>query len=111
MHGVFIFILLFAVIWSFNLSLKFKRIFSPSLLSFLRTDQSQVYPLILIRLIFCLPLLSRSSSGKSVVPEPKDEVQAAEVGGGGLGVAAEEERLASHKPLEAGDQTGEPGGN
>lgn len=46
-----------------------------------------------------------------MVPEPKDEVQAAEVGGGGLGVAAEEERLASHKPLEAGDQTGEPGGN
>lgn len=51
---------------------------------------------------FC-PSFIRSSPGKSVVSEPKDEVQAAEVGGGGLGVSAEEEGLASHKPVETGD--------
>lgn len=56
------------------------------------------------------PLLLRPA-GKSLVPEPEDEVQAAEAGGGGLGVAAEEERLASHKPVEARDQTGESGRN
>lgn len=50
-------------------------------------------------------------SGKSVVSEPEDEVQTAEVGGGGLGVSAEEEGIASHKPVETGDETGEPGGN
>ncbi|XP_032363235.1 homeobox protein EMX2 isoform X1 [Etheostoma spectabile] len=43
------------------------------------------------------------NSGKSVVSEPEDEVQAAEVGGGGLGVSAEEERIASYKPVEDGD--------
>lgn len=42
-------------------------------------------------------------SGKSVVSEPENEVQAAEVGGGGLGVSAEEERIASYKPVENGD--------
>lgn len=45
----------------------------------------------------------RSSPGKSVVSESEDEVQAAEVGGGGLRVAAEEEGIASHKPVETGD--------
>lgn len=50
-------------------------------------------------------------SGKSVVSEPEDEVQATEAGGGGLRVPAEEERVASHKPVEAGDQTGESGGD
>lgn len=44
-----------------------------------------------------------SSPGKSVVSESEDEVQAAEVGGGGLRVAAEEEGIASHKPVETGD--------
>lgn len=43
------------------------------------------------------------SPGKSVVSESEDEVQAAEVGGGGLRVAAEEEGIASHKPVETGD--------
>lgn len=46
---------------------------------------------------------SRSSPGKSVVSESEDEVQATEVGGGGLRVAAEEEGIASHKPVETGD--------
>lgn len=50
-------------------------------------------------------------AGKSVVSEQEDEVQAAEVGGGGFGVSAEEEGIASHKPVENGDQTGEPGGD
>lgn len=49
--------------------------------------------------------------GKSVVSEPEDEVQEAEAGGGGLGVAAEEERLASHKPVEDGHEAVEPRGN
>lgn len=44
-----------------------------------------------------------ASLGKSVVSEPEDEVQAAEVRGGGLGVSAEEERIASHKPVEDGN--------
>lgn len=38
-----------------------------------------------------------------MVSEPEDEVQATEVGGRGLGVSAEEERIASHKPVENGD--------
>lgn len=38
-----------------------------------------------------------------MVSEPEDEVQATEVGGGGLRVSAEEERIASHKPVETGD--------
>lgn len=64
------------------------------------------------------PLLSTPSPrilptcpGKSVVSESEDEVQAAEVGRGGLRVAAEEEGIASHKPVETGDEAGEPGGN
>lgn len=58
-----------------------------------------------------LSLPPPTSSGKSVVSEPEDEVQATEVGGGGLRVSAEEERIASHKPVETGDQTVEPRGN
>lgn len=46
-----------------------------------------------------------------MVSESEDEVQAAEVGRGGLRVAAEEEGIASHKPVETGDEAGEPGGN
>lgn len=46
-----------------------------------------------------------------MVSESEDEVQAAEVGRGGIRVAAEEEGIASHKPVETGDQAGEPGGN
>lgn len=46
-----------------------------------------------------------------MVSESEDEVQATEVGGGGLGVSAEEERFASHKPVETGDKAVEPGGN
>lgn len=38
-----------------------------------------------------------------MVSEPTDEVQETEVGRGGLGVSAEEERIASHKPVETGD--------
>lgn len=50
-------------------------------------------------------------AGKSVVSEPEDQVQTTEVGGGGLGVSAEEKGDASHKPVETGDETGEPRGN
>lgn len=49
------------------------------------------------------PYPPSSSPGKSVVSESEDEVQAAEVGGGGLRVAAEEKGIASHKPVETGD--------
>ena len=61
--------------------------------------------------LFVFSLFFPPSSGKSVVSEPEDEVQATEVGGGGLRVSAEEERIASHKPVETGDQTVEPRGN
>lgn len=61
--------------------------------------------------LFVVSLFFSPSSGKSVVSEPKDEVQATEVGGGGLRVSAEEKRIASHKPVETGDQTVEPRGN
>lgn len=46
-----------------------------------------------------------------MVSESEDEVQAAEVGRGRLRVTAEEEGIASHKPVETGDEAGEPGGN
>lgn len=59
-----------------------------------------VYLVKLIRVFLVPPLLY---AGKSVVSEPTDEVQETEVGRGGLGVSAEEERIASHKPVETGD--------
>ncbi|XP_035027654.1 homeobox protein EMX2 isoform X2 [Hippoglossus stenolepis] len=70
-------------------------------------DPSTFYPWLLHRYRY----LGHRFQGKSVVSEPEDEVQATEVGGGRLGVAAEEERFASHKPVENGDETGEPRGN
>lgn len=70
-----------------------------------------LYLVTLILSFLCFLSLSPPSSGKSVVSEPEDEVQATEVGGGGLRVSAEEERIASHKPVETGDQTVEPRGN
>lgn len=60
-----------------------------------------VYLVKLIRVFLCPPPLLYA--GKSVVSEPADEVQETEVGRGGLGVSAEEERIASHKPVETGD--------
>ncbi|XP_041803541.1 homeobox protein EMX2 isoform X2 [Chelmon rostratus] len=70
-------------------------------------DPSTFYPWLLHRYRY----LGHRFQGKSVVSEPEDEVQATEVGGGGLRVSAEEERIASHKPVETGDETGEPRGN
>ncbi|XP_019944037.1 homeobox protein EMX2 isoform X2 [Paralichthys olivaceus] len=70
-------------------------------------DPSTFYPWLLHRYRY----LGHRFQGKSVVSEPEDEVQATEVGGGRLGVSAEEERIASHKPVENGDETREPRGN
>lgn len=98
------------------------------MLPFLRTlfcvfvpSSLKVYLVTLIQVLFfslLLPILSTPSlrflpacPGKSVVSESKDEVQAAEVGRGRLRVAAKEEGIASHKPVETGDEAGEPGGN
>lgn len=70
-----------------------------------------LYLVTLILSFLCFLSFFPPSSGKSVVSKPEDEVQATEVGGGGLRVSAEEERIASHKPVETGDQTVEPRGN
>ncbi|XP_024858558.1 homeobox protein EMX2 isoform X2 [Kryptolebias marmoratus] len=70
-------------------------------------DPSTFYPWLLHRYRY----LGHRFQGKSLVPEPEDEVQAAEAGGGRFRVAAEEERIASHKPVETRDQTGESGGD
>lgn len=61
-----------------------------------------VYLVKLLR-VFLVPPPPLLYAGKSVVSEPTDEVQETEVGRGGLGVSAEEERIASHKPVETGD--------
>lgn len=66
-------------------------------LFFLRTDKSVKRDFILPNTPLPFP------SGKSLVSEPENEVQASEVGGGGLRVSAEEERIASHKQVETGD--------
>lgn len=77
----------------------------PFLRVVLSTGQSRFISWHWSRLFFFVFFLFSSlpSAGKSVVSEPEDEVQATEVGGGGLRVSAEEERIASHKPVEAGD--------
>ncbi|XP_037638479.1 homeobox protein EMX2 isoform X2 [Sebastes umbrosus] len=62
-------------------------------------DPSTFYPWLLHRYRY----LGHRFQGKSVVSEPEDEVQAPEVGGGGLRVSVEEERITSHKPVEDGD--------
>ncbi|XP_026164290.1 homeobox protein EMX2 isoform X2 [Mastacembelus armatus] len=70
-------------------------------------DPSTFYPWLLHRYRY----LGHRFQGKGVVSEPADEVQATEVGGGGLGISTEEERVASHKSMETGDETSEPRGN
>lgn len=97
-----------------------------TMLPFLRTlfcafvpSSLKVYLVIMIQVSFFSPLSYPppllvsfpACPGKSVVSEPEDEVQAAEVGRRRLRVAAEEEGIASHKPVETGDEAGEPGGN
>nr|XP_044628589.1 homeobox protein EMX1 isoform X1 [Equus asinus] len=50
-------------------------------------------------------------AGEGVVPEPEDEVQAAEAGGGGAGVRAEEEGLPPHQPVAHRHEAGQRGGH
>ncbi|XP_057703475.1 homeobox protein EMX2 isoform X2 [Corythoichthys intestinalis] len=70
-------------------------------------DPSTFYPWLLHRYRY----LGHRFQGKSVVSEPKDKVQETEARRGRFGVPAEEEGLASHKPLEAGHQAVQSGGD
>ncbi|XP_061765930.1 homeobox protein EMX2 isoform X2 [Nerophis ophidion] len=70
-------------------------------------DPSTFYPWLLHRYRY----LGHRFQGKSVVPEPEDEVQETEAGGRRFRIPAEEERFPSHKPLEVGHQAGQSGGN
>ncbi|XP_020350556.1 homeobox protein EMX2 isoform X2 [Salvelinus fontinalis] len=64
-------------------------------------DPSTFYPWLIHRYRY----LGHRFQGKSVVSEPKNQVQTAKVGGGGFRFATEEEGDPSHKPMETCNKT------
>ncbi|XP_066535580.1 homeobox protein EMX2 isoform X2 [Hoplias malabaricus] len=67
-------------------------------------DPATFYPWLIHRYRY----LGHRFQGKSLVSEPKDEVQASKAGGGGLRLSAEEEGHSPRKQMEASHQAREP---